>query len=307
MSVITSLEDFFAKLATENDLDQLVQEKREEDLHLEFKQKRDRRDCDLHDDDRRAFSKAVSGFANADGGVLVFGIETKHSRDNPDRAEALRPITNAERFRAKLLDSILNTTHPPVDGVRVEVIAGKPGEGYVKCLIPQSDTVPHRGVVADHHYWRRTSTGFRMMDHYELEEVFGRRLRPVLRLRVELRPRADPDRYDEVHFWLLNEGRGLARHAGLACFFGRGLVVGVDGSAAMRNASGINDGRPFVYYYDPHIVVHPNGIFTQCGHAIIGGDKRGGPMSINVKWYAEFMALRSAEIVLEPNVMQMLK
>src|SRR3989442_432609 len=114
------LESFFEALKSEADVQRLVREKREEDLYLEFKEKADRRHGNLDPNDQRGFSKTVSGFANADGGVLVFGVATKKSRDHPDRASALKPITNAERLRAKLLDSILNTTQPPVDGVRIE-------------------------------------------------------------------------------------------------------------------------------------------------------------------------------------------
>jgi hypothetical protein len=53
--------------------------------------------------------------------------------------------------------------------------------------------VPHRAMLADREYWRRTSNGFRRMKHYELEEVFERRLRPVLGFKVELRSRPDQD------------------------------------------------------------------------------------------------------------------
>jgi hypothetical protein len=50
------------------------------------------------------------------------------------------------------------------------------------------------------------------MEHYELEDVFGRRLRPVLFLDFELHPRATDDPYEELRFYLSNEGRGLAKH-----------------------------------------------------------------------------------------------
>ncbi len=299
--VNTFLDAFFADLESDANLDQFVQDQREEDLHLEFKQKADSRHGNLDDPDRRAFSKAVSGFANADGGILLFGVETKKSQDSPDRVCALRPITNADRFQAKLLDSILNTTQPPVDGVRIEVISVKPGEGYVKCLIPASDMVPHRAMLADREYWRRTSNGFRRMEHYELAEVFGRRLRPVLRLKVELRPRPDQDPYEEVHFYFLNEGRGLARHTGFVCTFGEGIIAGVEANRGLANVSGINANQPVVSYYNHLVVVHPNGLFNVLGHAIIQRPNKGMALPIEVKWFSENMEPRSQSIEIEPS------
>src|SRR5882724_3906735 len=140
----SALHRLFASLATEASLDALVQGRREEDLYLEFKQKADRRNGDLSDGDRRAFSKALSGFANADGGILVFGIETAKGGEGVDRAVSLKPITDHARFRGRLLDSILNATQPVVDDVRVETIDTDANSGYVKILVPQSVKPPHR-------------------------------------------------------------------------------------------------------------------------------------------------------------------
>ena len=295
------LAGFYGNLNSEANLEQLVQDRREEDLYLEFKQKVDRRDGEMADGDRSAFSKAVSGFANADGGVLVFGIETKKSSDSPDRACSLKPITNTDRFRAKLLDSILNTTQPPVDGVCVETIPSASGAGYIKCLIPASDTVPHRAMLADREYWRRTTNGFRRMEHYELEEVFGRRQRPVLRLKIELRPRVDPDPHEEIYFYFLNEGRGVARHSGFFCEFGEGTVVAIDQSPCLTNASSINANRPNVQYYNAQGVVHSNGILNSLGVAILRRETKGSPLAIKVTWYAENMAHRSLNFDVLPN------
>ena len=163
----------YANITTEADVASMCQAGREEDLYLEFKQKHDRRTGNLDDPDRKNFSKAVSGFANADGGVLVFGVETTQTQDGVDRAASLKPITDHIRLRGRLLDSLFNTTQPVVDGVEVDSIEAQAGGGYIKCLIPQSVRAPHRAVAAEHQYWRRTATGHRRMDHYELEDFFG--------------------------------------------------------------------------------------------------------------------------------------
>jgi hypothetical protein len=295
----TQLESFFDGLKSEADLQRLVQEKREEDLYLEFKEKADPSHADLDRDDQRGFSKTLAGFANADGGALVFGIATTKSPDNPDRASALKAITNPDRFRAKLLDSILNATQPPVDGVRIEVVPGAPGAGYVKCLVPASDRPPHRAMHAEREYWRRVTNGHRRMEHYELEDVFGRRLRPVLRVGIKLLPREDPDPHEELRFTFLNEGRGLARHVGLICTLGQGRIMATNGG--IRDVSALNDQRPMVQYYDFQGVVHPNGIFSSLGSAILQRPTKGAPLPLKIKWYAENMAPRDASVEIESN------
>jgi hypothetical protein len=303
----TQLESFFQSLNAEADLQRFVDDKREEDLYLEFKEKRDRRDGLLHDNDRYNFSKSMSSFANADGGILVFGISTKHQQDHPDRADDLKPITDASRLRVSLLDSVLTTTQPPVDGVRIELIPGTAiTEGYVKCLIPASDMPPHRAILADREYWRRTSNGTRKMDHYELEEVFGRRRRPVLHVQARLVVRPELGDEEALHFSFVNVGRGLAYHAGLFCKFGAGTAV-VHTFGGLSDASPLNDNAPSVLWYDPHTAIHPNGLSLAIGSALIRRPDRGKPLQIYVKWYAENMSAKEASTVIQPDQVTVLK
>lgn len=302
---MTHLEQLFASLTWETDLEALLQARREEDLYFEFKEKADRSRPDIDDADRRGLSRALSGFANADGGVIVFGIATRKV-NGVDCADELKPITGHKTFRARLGDLLLNTTHPPViDGVVLETIdaAADANRGYVKCIIPPSDRPPHRAIHADppHLYWRRTATGHRRMDHYELEDMFGRRLRPVLRLSVELRPRQPAgDPFEDVHFFLLNEGRGVARHPGFHCTLVDAPLAGTTGDN-LRNESNANLGRPTVTFYDAHGVIHPNGLFSAPGHAIVRRDNKGAPLVVKALVYAENMQAKTVGATVLPG------
>lgn len=297
----TQLHRLFESLTTEASLDALVQEKREEDLYLEFKQKADTRNGDLDANDKKNFSKALSGFANADGGILIFGIGTKKGAEGVDRAASLKPIKDHIRFRGHLMDSLLNATQPVVDDVRIECIDADANSGYVKCLIPQSVKPPHRAILADHHYWRRVSTGNRRMEHYELEDVFGRRLRPALKLFVELKPRPEGDPHEELHFLLLNEGRGVARHVGLHCKLDVACKIrGVQGNG-LKNVTSYNNGQPVVSYQDDISVIHSNGIYLAIGSATILREIKGVPLEVSVTWYSENMDTRRAEGTISPG------
>jgi hypothetical protein len=303
----TPLDRLFDSISTESDLDAMVKEQREEDLHLEFKQKADRRDANLAVGDRRAFSEAVSGFANADGGVLIFGIRTKKVQ-GADRAAKLEPITDHHRLRSKFIDSILTATQPVVDGVRIECIdpEKEAGAGYVKCFIPQSLKPPHRAMAADQHYFRRGSSSTLRMEHYELEDVFGRRLRPVLKLSLQLhRLSGDLEPYDRLHFFLVNEGRQLARHVGFLCKPAGADIGNVHGDGLL-DATDANNGTPAVQYYHAHNVIHANGITLVVGWARLRRNDRTKPLSVDAIWYAEDMETRSTRVQLAPGQLLLL-
>jgi hypothetical protein len=52
-----------------------------EDLHLDFKQLQ--RPFE-HRDDKRNLAKALSGFANSDGGIIIWGIDAREKNGEPD-------------------------------------------------------------------------------------------------------------------------------------------------------------------------------------------------------------------------------
>ena len=138
------------------------------------------------------------------------------------------------------------------------------------------------------------------MEHYELEDAFGRRLRPSLNLELELLPRQGGDPHDDLHFYLSNEGRGLARHSGFVCSLKNARLDGVDGrSLAQVTAGGARLNA--VQFYDAQSVIHSNGLYSAPGYAIITRDDRFQPLALDVTWYAEDMVVRRASLQIEPG------
>jgi hypothetical protein len=204
--------NFYDSLQTEADLNGLIGMVRE-GLYVEFKKKKHAANDKLHDSDRRTFSKALSGFANSDGGALVWGMAT----DENSCASALDPITSVDEFVNALQKSIINTTQPLVDGVKVEKIASSiDGAGYVKCFIPASDKAPHRAMLAEREYFKRSVEGFYRLEHFDLEDMFGRRPRPVLVIKhrvgpVSMKLAAGKNiKSAQISFEMENTGRGSA-------------------------------------------------------------------------------------------------
>ena len=83
------LETRFFELSRE-ELERYRDERQEENLHLDFKT--------LSgpglsaSDDRHNFAKALSGFANSDGGIVVWGVDARKNADGIDCVTELKPV-----------------------------------------------------------------------------------------------------------------------------------------------------------------------------------------------------------------------
>lgn len=292
----------YDSLVRPTNVQRLVRERRPEGLYLEFKRKVHSDRPELDDGDRAALSKALSGFSNADGGILIFGVETKTGEDRVDRASKLRPIENVENFCGRLKSSIMESTQPPVDGVSIGVISSNSMTGYVKILVPPSDRPPHRAMaqLAGREYWLRTSDSFRRMEHYELEGVFGRRLRPLLRLHVRFHqvPITATQNGEQLVFHFLNAGRGIAKYAGFACFIrDQGVTIGVRSGGVIDLS--VANGRPAIGWSDNNAVIHTNEIYASLGTAAIQRPAGGAPINLHLVWYAENMITKRQDVELQ--------
>ena len=294
------LQEAYDRIRSPEDVQRFVDEKREEDLHLEFKQKQDSRNGAPDAKDKENFSKSLSAFANADGGVLVWGVKTDH-RDQVDRAADCNPIAEPEKFRARLQDCILGATQPPVDGVAVEVVPPNGGSGFVKCLIPASDKQPH--MANDNRYYLRTSNGKRQIEHHELEYMFGRRQRPVLKLRLALLATTLNDMpCESLEVGLLNEGRAIAKYAGVFVELSDSTITKMQVVDGVQDMSRMNAGRHvFSWASDANNVIHTNGITRGVGRVVIYRSSPNTELKILAIVDAEFMQTKRIEVALPPG------
>lgn len=150
-----------------------------ERFHVDFKEKANARDPKLADDDKKNLAKALSGFANSGGGVLIWGIE--------DKTLAPKPTERTPQFVSNLLGLASQVTDPVVQGVDGDWIQSDSGvkeEGFALIYVPESALPPHRVVLKQEgikdRYFIRTGDSFVVAAHTQLEDMFGRRPRPRL-------------------------------------------------------------------------------------------------------------------------------
>jgi len=150
--------------------------KARETEYLEFKR--------VSDDNtvKKAWSEALSGFANTEGGILVWGIGTEKLKlPDADRkidvATETKPVPNTAAFGQFLRDNLMDSTIEPVRGVEYLEIPATAGGGYVLCLIPEGNGKPYRDDRAKQ-YWQRIGDSFVVIPHTLLRSLFYPQSRP---------------------------------------------------------------------------------------------------------------------------------
>jgi hypothetical protein len=153
-------EAIFSAISDEHDIVRLIDEAEAERLHLDFKRRPQPGDL------RKVLGKALSGFANSDGGVLVFGVREQNGAWGAD------PIADLAAFESQVNELLARAVSYPVPGVQTKRVPASETSGYLAVLVPQSDLAPHQAVDTKH-YHRRHGDSFPPMEHYEVADAFG--------------------------------------------------------------------------------------------------------------------------------------
>jgi hypothetical protein len=164
-------------------LQELVAVRQEENLYIDFKLKENPGRTGLTDDDKRNLGKALSGFSNSDGGVLIWGIDASKGADNIDCAQGLSPISNLAQFERNIKSLIPTSLMPANTDIEVFSVLKAAGTdvGFLVLKVGRSHRRPHRSEIkGDKRYYRRVGDNFFLLEHYELEDMF--RLRGLAEL-----------------------------------------------------------------------------------------------------------------------------
>lgn len=154
-----------------------IADRASEELFIDFKVSRDYgKSGRLSDDDRNNLAKAISGFSNSAGGVIIWGVDCRNIPETGDVAQMLKPIDNPQKFKSLIEGAISGSTQPPNGGVVNQVIfdEGKIKKGYVVTYIPKSDLPPHQSL-RHKKYYIRAGSDFVPTPHEVLAGMFGKR------------------------------------------------------------------------------------------------------------------------------------
>lgn len=195
---------------------EFIRTRKAEELFLDFKRSKKNGDGkSLHDHDRNNLGKAISGFGNSEGGIIVWGIDCSKDFDGSDVAKAEHPITNVKRFVSWLNGAISGCTIPPHTGVQNHPIEiDSKGSGFVVTHIPKSEHAPHQEIPS-RKYFIRAGSDFMPTPHDVLAGMFGKRPQPNIKHNFCVYPfivdnNAGGRIRINIGFHICNDGPGIA-------------------------------------------------------------------------------------------------
>lgn len=208
-------EDLFKWLEEDREeaIDELIVTRKSEELFLDFKRSSDdgagRR---LIDNDRNNLAKAISGFGNSEGGVIIWGVDCSRDTTGADVARFKVPIANAARYTSWIEGAVSGCTVPPHQGVRsVAIPTVGSNDGFVVTLVPKSNHAPHQ-VVGRLQYFIRAGSDFTPIPHGVLAGMFGRVPQPHVfhRYMIDQATVENDAICCSVGILLTNDGPGIA-------------------------------------------------------------------------------------------------
>ena len=210
----------FFECIDEKKIKEFVSNKQEENLTLDFKTI-NRADLSHHDD-KQNFAKAISGFGNSIGGIIVWGVEARKNDQGIDCACGFKEITPLSLFLSKLNEFTGQFVSRIVEGIEHKKIVTSDDKGFVVTIVPESDAGPHMAKAGEDRYYKRSGDSFYKMEHFDIEDMFGRRKKPKLSLRTDI-IQTGKDSGPSGTFYecgivvnIENFGRGIAKYISLA-------------------------------------------------------------------------------------------
>jgi hypothetical protein len=287
---------------------------RQEDIFLDFKE-RDPQWASpdkMADNEKRLLSKATSGFAHQEGGVLVWGIEARKDSNGVDQAKTLKPFKKVKQFKQSLQENIKFATEPIVDGIIHRAVfvndheAGD--EGFVVSYFPKSNGV-HRALnstTAD--FYKRHGDSFTPLSTEDVRALFFRIRAPDLEfiLKKDSAARTSPSTtvYPRT-VGLKNIGIGVARF--ISMYLGFANEAGIwdihwydgDGGQNFKIGKMVHApdyekrGQHFILNGD--IPIYPGQSMMLFGFSCVMAESVPLPL-VKVRVYAENMAPKDGEI-----------
>lgn len=248
-------------------------------------------------DDKRNLAVALSGFANSDGGVIVWGVEARRvAKDQSvDQVVALPGVDRPRQLLARLNDLTAQACLPVPVGVEHRIVPSRVGSHFLATFVPASDSGPHMAKLGEDRYYVRSGGSFLRMEHFQVADMFGRRPSPVLEVSIL---KVEPYSF---RLRVANHGRGAARAPFLLFHppapFSRN-TYGVDGNQ--------NEVLPWVRNHSADGVLHAGGtdfVIHPTMHVDIGGVWLGfqpSPQMLEMASGAQQMRYRAGALGVPP-------
>lgn len=170
----------FEDLSSWRRLKEMIGDGDAEGLHLECKapgQPRVTKDLQAH------LGRAVSGFANTAGGVVLYGMSTtRHTASKLDVLTDIEPIGNVASFEQQLQRYVVTVATPPALGSRTKILKARKRDtrGLVVLHVPKTLGDPVQSTE-DNRFYFRSGDAFTVAPYAMIKRLFSATDSPDLR------------------------------------------------------------------------------------------------------------------------------
>ncbi|MCF7846550.1 MAG: ATP-binding protein [Candidatus Gracilibacteria bacterium] len=149
------------------DLQKLIEEEVEESKHIEYKESLPSNGAE----DKKEFAADVSAFANADGGVIIYGMKENRETGMPEELCGVS-VDNRDDAVRRLDQMIMNKIAPRIPGVEIVSVELEDGKIVLIINIPKSFSMPHMVSIGDSRFYLRRSKSRPPLDIEEIRNAF---------------------------------------------------------------------------------------------------------------------------------------
>ena len=234
---------FFSTLTSIASLQALIDAGEAESVYLECKAPSS---PSLSREQKANLARAISGFANTVGGVIIWGLSTtRHAHSDLDILTQIEPIGNIASFSRHVANTIPTLTTPSVASAQIRVLKSKTHEtrGALVTYIPQLHAGPVQSNL-DNLFYFRSGDEFVVAPYDLVRRLFSSTEAPDLR--VHLEPSLVKKREDgswEIPLAVRNFSPAIAEHVDLFIEMHNPSACETISAQSLDDGSAVNPGK----------------------------------------------------------------
>jgi len=194
-------------------VEELITSTEAEGLHLEAKAPSEPK---LSKDQREYLARAISGFGNTAGGIIIWGVSTtRHAHSSLDVLTQIEPIGNCKSLLHQIQRTIPTLTSPPILNSETRALTQKHTDtrGILVTYIPHHPSAPIQ-TNTDHVFYWRSGDDFHPAPYEIIRRLFSATEIPDLHCSVDTRlAKQQPDGTWDIPLVLENRSTAIAENA----------------------------------------------------------------------------------------------
>jgi hypothetical protein len=191
--------------------------------------------------DKKTLTEAITGFANTQGGVLIFGVSCKKNKTTKvDTIEALNPIDDIDDFKSKIFASAISNISPQVFGIENKIIRllSDNLKGYLVIYTPSSITPPHMNNY-DNSYYMRSADSFVKMNHNLVSAIFNKKQSSKIQVLLKNDIEYSVPNIFRYNLMLLNVGNIYSEKNSITIFFTNAIISEATNQLEMQRCNNV--------------------------------------------------------------------